>query len=391
MSAPARSLLSFLAQVPDPRGQKGRRHEFIAMLATVVCAMLCGRRGFKPIAEWVYSYSVDVWWMLGYHRKPPKWGAFRKLLMRVDATALEQAVAAWTAQHIPAPDPAEPTGVSIDGKALRGSFDRLRGIVMLLSAFDHRTGCVIGQRAVPSDTNEMKACVEFLKELVLKGRILTLDAAFCYPEVCDAVVEGGGHFIITVKDNQPTLRNAISSEFLANPEGDSPKVRKDRAEERRVVSEADKGHGRKERRTLETTMALNEHLSRLGWKHVRQVYRLTRERTEWNREKKQEEKSVDVVYGITSAPRQIANAYDLLDHTRNHWGVENKLHWVRDETMGEDRSRVRTGSAPQAMAAIRNGILNALRLDKVVNVAAALRNFSTCCRKPLAFLGILKE
>ncbi len=86
-----------------------------------------------------------------------------------------------------------------------------------MAAFDQATGCVISQHAVPSKTNEEKACLEFLKTLVLEGRVVVLDAAFCHPEACDAIGERKGHDMLPVKDNQPTLLNAISSEFLAAP------------------------------------------------------------------------------------------------------------------------------------------------------------------------------
>lgn len=223
MSAPAGSLLAFLSQVPDPRGQKGCRHQFVAMLATVVCATLCGARGYKPIAQWVNVHTVDVWHLLGYLRRPPKWGAFRKLLQKLDVAAFEKAVANWTERCLGRPLSLDELSViSIDGKVLRGSYDRMRGTVHLLAAFDHQSGCVIGQHAVPSETNEEKACLEFLKHLILEGRIVVLDAAFCYPEICDAIVERKGHYILPVKENQPTLLNAISSEFSAAPAAFSP-------------------------------------------------------------------------------------------------------------------------------------------------------------------------
>ena len=223
MPSPAGSLLTHLSQVPDPRGLKGRRHQFRAMLATVVCAVLCGERGFKPIAEWVHEQPLDFRHALGYQRRPPKWGAFRNLLRALDVDAFERAVTAWIEPLLKRPlEPGELSAIPIDGKVLRGSFDRLEGTVRLLAAFDHRTGCVISQCAVPSETNEQKTCLELLKRFVLEGRVAVLDAAFRYPEVCDDVVERKGHYVLPVKDNQPTLLNAISSEFPAAPAAFSP-------------------------------------------------------------------------------------------------------------------------------------------------------------------------
>jgi hypothetical protein len=185
--------------------------------------MLCGARGFVPIAEWLRLQPVDFWHALGYLRRPPKWGAFRNLLRAIDVDAFERALTAWIEPLLERPlEPGELSGISIDGKVLRGSFDRMEGTVRLLAAFDHRTGCVISQCAVPAETNEEKTCLELLKRFVLEGRVAVLDAAFCYPEVCDEVVERKGHYVLPAKDNQPTLRTAISSEFLAAPAAFSP-------------------------------------------------------------------------------------------------------------------------------------------------------------------------
>ena len=158
-----------------------------------------------------------------------------------------------------------------------------------------------------------------------------------------------------------------------------------------MASRPDKGHGRRENRTLESTTSLNVFVRQLGWTSVQQVFRLTRQRTSRDRATGREKTTVEVSYGITDLTRTQANAYDLLDHTRNHWGIENRLHWVRDVTFGEDASRVRGPNAPQIFSAVRNAVINALRLDKVDNLAATLRSFAWQTRRALAYLGILKE
>jgi hypothetical protein len=181
----------------------------------------------------------------------------------------------------------------------------------------------------------------------------------------------------------------VNSRLLRRPF--PPWAQRQREAERKRASTFEKSRGRLERRTLESTTALNEFLRRLGWSSVQQVFRITRERTVWNRQTRSRETSVEMSYGITDMTPTLANAHDLLRQTRGHWGIENRLHYVRDEAFGEDRSRIRKGNAPQVMAALRNSLISAFRLDKIGNVTAALRIFAWNSQRALAWLGILKN
>lgn len=213
--APAGSLLTFLSQVPDPRGRQGRRHPLEAMLASVVCAMLQGARGYAAIAEWVHLQEVELWHTLGFTRRPPKEGAFRKLLMALSPAHFECVLSDW-AQYCLGVSPEESLeAVSMDGKTLCGTLQPHERAVHLLALLDQRTGCVLSQSRVDTKTNEHKAALELLKTLVLEGRVITGDAMFCQREVCQAIRDRGGHYFVTVKDNQPTLKEAIAAEFKA--------------------------------------------------------------------------------------------------------------------------------------------------------------------------------
>ena len=128
-----------------------------------------------------------------------------------------------------------------------------------------------------------------------------------------------------------------------------------------------KGHGRYERRTLTTTTWLNEYLD---WPHVGQVFRLVRERVLKGRA------TTEVVYGITSLSREKADATQLLGWLRAHWGIENGLHYTRDETLGEDRCRVRKGKSPQVLASLRNVAVHLLRGIDAPSAAAAIRQLT---------------
>lgn len=143
-----------------------------------------------------------------------------------------------------------------------------------------------------------------------------------------------------------------------------------------------KGHGRRERRRLEASTRLAKHLD---WPGLEQVCRIERRR--WIRGKEEHE----VAYAITSAPRDQADANTLLAFNRGHWGIENRSHYVRDVTFGEDASQIRKGYAPQILAGLRNGLVAAMRAEGVTNIAAALRLNALKVPRLLAKLGIVKK
>jgi hypothetical protein len=215
MSSPgAGGLLAYLSQVPDPRGRKGRRHGLSAMLTAVVCGLLCGVRGYESLVEWLHELPVDVWHWMGYTRRPPKKDCFRDLLMRLDPIDLERVLRAWVeALFSGSLDEEDLAGVSLDGKTLCGTLRPLERAVHLLALVDHRTGYVLSQSRVDEKTNEHKAALPLLKEMVLRGRVIVGDAMFCQREVCQQIVDSGGDYLVAVKENQPALLREISLEF----------------------------------------------------------------------------------------------------------------------------------------------------------------------------------
>ncbi|MGI8493166.1 MAG: ISAs1 family transposase, partial [Acidimicrobiales bacterium] len=165
---PAGSLMSFLAEVPHPRGGPGKRHPLVAMLTHACCAMLCGARGYAAIAQWGRDQPIEFMHRIGYRRTPASYGALQSLLSRLDAQALEAALARWVAHLLGEPAVAELRGLALDGKTSRGSLTALGAAVHLLAAMDQRTGCVLRQTRVDAKTNEHKAALELLKDLTLR-------------------------------------------------------------------------------------------------------------------------------------------------------------------------------------------------------------------------------
>lgn len=178
-----------------------------------------------------------------------------------------------------------------------------------------------------------------------------------------------------MKENQPELLAALKEAF--NDEGISPKERKQIQAERQVARSTDKRHGRIEERKLTSTTALNDYVE---WPGVAQCFKLERTRTIRG------QSTTQTVYGITSLERQQASAKRLLKLTRQHWGIENGVFYVRDVSLGEDDCRVRTGAAPMILATLRNMVVNVLNTLGVPNKAAALRRHAAHPYEALALI-----
>ncbi len=212
--ADSRSLFAALEQVSDPRGRQGQRHPLTAMLAAIVCATLCGARGFRPIAQWIRSQQPSTWHWLGFKRKPPCANCFADLLKVLSAEDFERAVREWTQRLSEgALNDESFSAISIDGKTLCGTLQPHQRAIHLLAAFDHQTGCVLSQTQVDPETNEAKTALKLLKTLILQGKVVVGDAMFCQREVCREIVDSDGDYLFVVKENQPTLLREIESAF----------------------------------------------------------------------------------------------------------------------------------------------------------------------------------
>jgi predicted transposase YbfD/YdcC len=210
---------------------------------------------------------------------------------------------------------------------------------------------------------------EVLAQLDLKGRVVTGDALYTQKDLSCQVVEQGGDYFWVVKDNQPTLRADIALVFAEPPWGESFDT----------WIQCSRHGDRQEIRQLWATTTLNEYLE---WPYVQQVCCVQRSITRKGVTRE------ETTYAITSLSPAKADAQRSLQIWRGHWGIENRLHYVRDVSMREDASQVRTGSAPEVMATLRNVVVGLLRQAGATNIAAALRHYSYKPAKALALLGI---
>ena len=209
----AGNLLEYLSQIPDPRGRQGRRFPLSAMLATVVCAILTGAQGFEAIADWIHNQQRQVWWRLGFFRRPPTANAFRYLLTKLLPEPLEQAISRWVADVLGEPATTRLAAVALDGKSLCGVVVGHARTLHLLAILDQESGGVLRQMLVDSHTNEIGAAPKLLSEVPLVGRVVTADALLCQRTLSQQIIDSGGHFLLVVKENQPELKAALEAEF----------------------------------------------------------------------------------------------------------------------------------------------------------------------------------
>jgi hypothetical protein len=203
------SLLELLGTIPDPRDPRGRFHPLPAVLGLVAVALLAGCRGLEAIAQFGRDHGEPLAWRLGFRRgKTPAKSTLCEVLRAVDPRAVEAVVRRWARSRAEAAE-----ALALDGKVLRGSAATDQAGLHLLTLFAPGPAAVLGQQPVPATTNEYAVALELLGVLPLAGRVVTADAMFCQPEVCRVIREGGGDYLLTVKDNQPELRATIAAAF----------------------------------------------------------------------------------------------------------------------------------------------------------------------------------
>ena len=369
--------MQFLVEVPDFRAASGKRHPLSAILALACAACLCGYRSYGAMAEWGRNYGAGLIAALGFTRSTtPCAATLHTVFKQLDIASFEAKLSAWAEQALVAQPGAagQLEAIACDGKTLRGSRKLGAPGSHLLAAVSQRLGLTLTQCAVADKTNELSAIHEILTGLLLTGRVITTDALHTQRAFAQAVLDAGGDYLMFVKDNQPQLREDIATLFQ------EPQMV---AETLTTARTLDPGHGRIEERRLTASWAL---VGYTDWPGLQQVFQLERTITI----KKTRQQRHEVVYGVTSLPPQRADAARLLQCARGHWRVEAG-HWIRDVTFDEDRSQVRCGHIPQAMAALRNTAIALMRMAGETNIAAAARRYAAQPWAALALIGITRE
>jgi len=336
---------------------------------------MCGYRSQAAIAEWGTNYGRKWLARLGINRRRgPSQPTLHRIFKGLDCQQLERVVARW-AELVMHSHPLLSNAleaVAVDGKTLCGSQQQGVRDAHLLSALSHRLGVVMAQVAVADQTNEIGQWDELLAALVLEGRIITADSLLTQREIAQSIVDSGGDYLLPVKENQACLHEDIALVFAES------KLLRDTITTARTVDQ----HGsRIEERRLRASTALSGYTDWPGHQQVMEVERTVTEKATGETRR-------EVAYAITSLSSERATARQLLQIWREHWHIENRLHWVRDVTFDEDRSQVSTERIPQVMAVLRNVAISLLRICGAENIAAATRRYAARPALALAAVGL---
>jgi predicted transposase YbfD/YdcC len=330
------------ADLPDPRSAVNRRHLLTDILTIALCGVISGADGWEDIAEYGRSKQDFFRRFLPLPGGIPSHDTFYRVFTRLDPAAFADRVGRWMAAAC------EATGltpIAIDGKsARRAKAGTATGCLHTVSAWATANGLTLGQVAVPDGSNEVAVVPDLLRTLDLAGAIVTIDAAGCQTENARIIRDGGGHYLLAVKGNQPNLHKAVQAVFDRADAAGWAGVRFD------THTSAEDGHGRHEERA--TTVIYDPVGLSTDWPGVAAVVLIGRERAVGDAV------SFAGQYYITSHP---GTAEELGGLARSHWQIENGLHWVLDVAFREDESRTRDARAGANLALLRRVAVSLLK------------------------------
>lgn len=355
----------YLERITDTRSPQGKIYPLPLVLTYILLAKLAGCNTPNSIFSWVRKRQEQLLKLIDtYHERVPCLNTYRTIMDRViDADELadvlnQYLLATYGGQ--------QSTLICIDGKTMRGTIPKgTTSGVHLLAAYLPEEGIVLGQVEVMSKENEITAVHDLINDLPLKGRVVCADAMQTQRKLSVEVMAKGGDYLWFVKENQSTLLTDIEQFFKPPRRAKGwhiPEL------PHTVAQQISKGHGRIEMRRL---TVMEDSQAFLDWPGVRQVFKLEREVTEL----KNGHTSFEVAYGLTSCNPKIASAKQLLDWTRQYWGIENGLHYRRDVTLQEDSTRMSLAKMPRVMATLNNFIVGLTRKLGYSNLAEGRRVF----------------
>jgi predicted transposase YbfD/YdcC len=342
------SLEEQFGDMPDPRGVGRCDHKLLDIIIVAICAVLSGSETWDEVELFGETRHEWLKQLLELPNGIPSHDTFRRVFSLLDAQVFQERFMRWVEQTFQV---TREQVIAIDGKSVRGSQDRVNGkdCLHLVGAWATANGLMLGQRKVAAGENEIVAIPELLAQLYLKGSIVTIDAIGCQKEIAQQIVDQQADYVLALKANQPKLYQDVVEWF------EWAQQREFRDVEHTYHQTINKGHGRIEIRrcwALSDPQALEVLGHHEGWRKLTSLGMVQRER------RRGDTVQTDTAYFIASLP---PDAERLLDAVRNHWRIENNLHWTLDVIFHEEDARLRVGNGAENFAVLRRMALNLLK------------------------------
>lgn len=331
-------LVERFGDVPDLRsGNLNQVHLLVDVLVSAICAVLGGANSWLSVARFVDAHQTWFRTFLALPADVPSHDTYRRIFLLLDPRELDRRFADWvrdigqSMQH---------KHLAVDGKTLCGSGGGRTGLAALhlVHAFAVDSGVCLAQQAVGVKSNEITAIPELLKLLDLKGALVTIDALGCQKEIAADIVKAEGDYLLAVKGNQERLHDDVREALAGAVGGTKPVTPTEHAQTEEV------NRGRGEKRTCHVSTDLSRIRDKVLWKGLGTIGVVVSER-EVNGKRE-----VETRYYVSS---RVLSAHLLLSAVRDHWKVENQLHWVLDVVFGEDGHQLREGNGARNFSTLR--------------------------------------
>jgi predicted transposase YbfD/YdcC len=339
------AIRNHFVSLKDPRVRGRTQHRFLDIMVIAICGVIADCDSWREIE--LFAQQRAAWFkrFLSLRHGIPSHDTLERVFDRIDPRAFSLCFVRWVkalSECLPIAQ------IAIDGKTVRRSFNDTSGLgpLHLVSAWATQQHLTLGQVAVDGKSNEITAIPQLLELLDLKGALVTLDAMGCQKDIADKIVAGGGDYVLTVKDNQERLHQDIQATIERALDGGLPAASVSQHESR------DRGHGREELRSYVVVSCLDHIRDQALWSKLRVVGMCYSERTAKGKT------SAETRYFIGSRAMSAQRYGQTL---RNHWSIENSLHWQLDVSFGEDDSRVQKRHAAANLSQMRRGAISLLK------------------------------
>ena len=342
------SLFDCFENLQDPRWSRFKLHKFNDILFIAICATLCGADGWIDLEQFAIAKEDWLRQHIELPNGPPSDDTFRRVISHIDPEAFETCFRRWIATVV---EQTDGELIAIDGKTLRGSYDRDddKAALCMVSAFASINGLIMAQEKVSDKSNEITAIPKVLSALDLAGCLVTIDAMGTQREIARQIHDQGGDYVLALKSNHPTLYEDVRTFF------DEAQAKQFQGIDHDYHQHTDGGHGRIEVRQCWCVddVAWLRHQDR--WAGLRSIVMIEARRIVAAQE------SLERRFYISSLPAESAR---ISASVRGHWGIENRVHWVLDVSFSEDRSRIRKDHGAENMSLLRRLTLNLIRQEQ---------------------------